>query len=672
MNRATRRAQARTAPAVKPLTVLWHSNAPWAGTGYGTQTKQVVERMNRDGHAVAVNANYGLHATKMVWEGVPIFPMGMEQYSNDTVRANFKSWTGENPDNPAHCFVLFDAWTMPKKLYEGIPVSVWTMVDHQPIPPQVLSVLQWDNVTPIAVTKFGLDQMRRAGLDKALYIPMAIDTNTYKPTTHYEGQAGRELIGFTDDDFVVSIINANKASSAGGIHRKAWAENILAFSIFAQDKPDARLYLHTERYGNYGGLALDFLLKAVGLDKHQYRFVNQHAQHNGIPNEAMAAIYTATDVLLAATLGEGFGLTLLEAQACGTVAIANNFSAQPELLGDGWLTEGQPYWDGAQLAWFNTPNIPSIVDALEAAYARGRGRSDKARQHAMAYDADHVWQQFWRPYLNHLAEAKPAEVAQVADVPQAWDNGKHGDPLLTLYVPAYRRPELGLLLKSMADQLTDRCEVIVTDDDPQGSAWGYVYSLLADAPCRVEYHRNVTNLGSIPNCMRAYEIARAPWLWVVGDDDQLLDGAISAVLDQILADDVDRLILLTEQAPQNAAGMTGSPADIAEVEPGLLIAATCTTANVWRIDKLDRRLAMYNIDTAMSYSFADTGCHRVRVLDRPLIAIGPNHAGEALAHIKWAGDMESVWHDLLHCYGVHEIRPQHFAWNFVSVQQVAA
>ena len=167
-------------------------------------------------------------------------------------------------------------------------------------------------------------------------------------------------------------------------------------------------------------------------------------------------------------------------------------------------------------------------------------------------------------------------------------------------------------------------------------------------------------------------MARAPWLWVLGDDDQLLDGAISAVLDQIMADDVDRLIVLTEQAPQNAAGMTGSPAEIAEVEPGLLIAATCTTANVWRIDKLDRRLAMYNIDTAMSYSFADTGCHRVRVLDRPLIAVGPNHAGEALAHIKWAGDMNSVWHDLLHCYGVHEIGPEHFAWNFVSVQQVAA
>jgi glycosyltransferase involved in cell wall biosynthesis len=402
MDRAARRRAERN--KIHPLTVLWHSNAPWAGTGYGTQTKQAVERLHRDGHAVAVNANYGLQATKMVWEDIPVFPMGMDQYSNDTVRANFKSWSAENPDNPAHCVVLFDAWTMPKKMYEGVPVSIWTMVDHQPIPPAVLSVLQWENVTPIAVSKFGLEQMQRAGLDNAIYIPMAIDTQLYQPTETFEGQTGREIIGFDDDEFfTVSLINANKASSAGGIHRKAWAENILAFSIFAQDKPNARLYLHTERFGNYGGLALDVLLKAVGLKPEQYRFVNQHAMHNGIPNEAMAAIFTATDVLLASTLGEGFGLTLLEAQACGTVAIANNFSAQPELLGDGWLTEGQPYWDGAQMAWFNTPNIPSIVDGLEAAYARGRGRSDKARAHALAYDADTVWEKYWRPYLASLA-----------------------------------------------------------------------------------------------------------------------------------------------------------------------------------------------------------------------------------------------------------------------------
>jgi glycosyltransferase involved in cell wall biosynthesis len=286
------------------------------------------------------------------------------------------------------------------------------MVDHQPLPPKVLEVLQRPHFTPIAVTKFGLEQMQRAGLTNARYIPMAIDTKTYHPGATYDGKTGRELMNLgegADDFFVVSCINANKASGAGGIHRKSWAENILAYSIFAQNKPDVRLYLHTERYGNHGGLALDFLLKACGLqDGEDYKFVSQHAMHNGIPNEAMAALFNGTDCLLASTMGEGFGLTLLEAGSCGTVAVANNFSAQPELLGDGWLTENQPYWDGTQLSWFATPNIPSIVDGLEAAYKRGRGRSDKARKFALDYDADRVWKKYWKPYLKELARQELA------------------------------------------------------------------------------------------------------------------------------------------------------------------------------------------------------------------------------------------------------------------------
>ena len=388
---------------VTPVTVLWHSNAPWCGTGYGTQTRQVVTRMKADGHHVAVNANYGLQGMQTDWEGIPIFPMGVEVYSNDTVRPNFAAWTKEHP-GPALAVSLFDAWTMTEKLWEGVPTAVWTMVDHMPVPPNVLATLQRPNMTAIAVTKFGQQQIERAGVE-ALYIPMAIDTNLYQPGATFEGKTGRELLGFDEDHFVVGCINANKASGAGGIHRKAWAENILAFSIFAQDKPDARLYLHTERYGKHNGLVLDLLLKACGLQENRhFKFVGQQAMHNGIPNEAMAAVYNGIDVLLASTMGEGFGLTVLEAGCTGLPAIVNNFSAQPELLGDGWLTEGQPYWDGTQFAWFNTPNIPSIVDALEQAYARGRQRSDKARAHALQYDADLVWDQYWRPYLATVAQ----------------------------------------------------------------------------------------------------------------------------------------------------------------------------------------------------------------------------------------------------------------------------
>jgi hypothetical protein len=46
-------------------------------------------------------------------------------------------------------------------------------------------------------------------------------------------------------------------------------------------------------------------------------------------------------------------------------------SAQPELVGDGWCVEVQPQWNPAQLGWFCTPMVRSIVEALEAAYDQG-------------------------------------------------------------------------------------------------------------------------------------------------------------------------------------------------------------------------------------------------------------------------------------------------------------
>jgi hypothetical protein len=48
------------------------------------------------------------------------------------------------------------------------------------------------------------------------------------------------------------------------------------------------------------------------------------------------------------------------------------------------------------------PSVPAIVDALEQAYQRGRGRSEKAQEFAKAYNADTVFQQHWKPALAVL------------------------------------------------------------------------------------------------------------------------------------------------------------------------------------------------------------------------------------------------------------------------------
>lgn len=63
--------------------------------------------------------------------------------------------------------------------------------------------------------------------------------------------------------------------------------------------------------------------------------LNQNILHFGVPDQkTLIQIYNAADVLLAPSLYEGFGLTVLEAMACGTPVITSNVSSLPEVAGD--------------------------------------------------------------------------------------------------------------------------------------------------------------------------------------------------------------------------------------------------------------------------------------------------------------------------------------------------
>ena len=141
-------------------------------------------------------------------------------------------------------------WVFKGKSWDSLSkVASWTPLDHITMPPGVLSWLQKDNVLPIAMSPHGVRQMNESGIE-CDYIPHAVE-DVFKPTPSIQGYGNREYLGIPQDAFVVGMNAANKAS--GLIHRKAFAENIMAFSIFAKNRPDAKLYLHTDPFGSAGG-----------------------------------------------------------------------------------------------------------------------------------------------------------------------------------------------------------------------------------------------------------------------------------------------------------------------------------------------------------------------------------------------------------------------------------
>ena len=61
-----------------------------------------------------------------------------------------------------------------------------------------------------------------------------------------------------------------------------------------------------------------------------------------VPNEDLPGLYSGAEVFVLPSRYEGFGLTALEAMACGTPVIASNEAALPEVVGNaGWLVDSK-------------------------------------------------------------------------------------------------------------------------------------------------------------------------------------------------------------------------------------------------------------------------------------------------------------------------------------------
>ena len=383
-------------------TVSVLSNSPGMPTGYGIATEALVNLLKRDGADVAALSNYGHEGINSTYKtrfgDIPLYARGSEAYSNDVAPAHHKHWKALNAEQPDLMITLYDVWVLNSKSYDSIPIASWTPIDHNPVPPGVLQWLKKDNVTPLAMSKFGLEQINKAGVE-GHYIPHSIDTNIFKPTATIGEVSAQEFMGFKDDEFIVGMNAANKAS--GIIHRKAFGENMMAFAMLCRKYPDAILYLHTDASSPHGW-NLMALGQMLGIPIHNMAFPDPLAYRYGMSQETLAGIYSQMDVLLATSYGEGFGVPTVEAQACGVPVIVSNFAASPELVGDGWVVSGQPLYDPAQHSFFTIPSVPEIFAALEEAYKRGKGKSDKAIEFASDFDHEKVWQNNWMPVLKKL------------------------------------------------------------------------------------------------------------------------------------------------------------------------------------------------------------------------------------------------------------------------------
>ena len=385
------------------------SNAPWTNSGYGSQAGMLATRLAKAGHSVTITAMTGLSGQPTDWHGIRILPVGYAAYGNDVIGPHARRQFG---GGPGLVIALYDAWVFDPQAFAGLAAAMWSPVHSRPMSLGDRMFYAATGAQPIAMSRYGERQMKAAGL-QPVYIPHGVDTDTFSPLDDEDRAAARELLGVPADAFLVSMVAANKGTSPP---RKSWGEALTAFARFRKRHPEAVLFLHTLLDGGGFGIGLQSIVDDLGIGD-AVRVSDQYSLMTGLFTPSyVAGLMGCSDVFLNPSSGEGFGIPAVEAQACGTPVIVGDNSAQTELCGAGWLVKCQQYWVHEDRAWWHVPEIGSVLGALEKAhtFARRPVMRAKAREFALRYDVDTVFDMYWMPALAMLeqyAGAVPVSLA---------------------------------------------------------------------------------------------------------------------------------------------------------------------------------------------------------------------------------------------------------------------
>lgn len=106
---------------------------------------------------------------------------------------------------------------------------------------------------------------------------------------------------------------------------------------------------------------------------------------------------------------------------------------------------------------------------------------------------------------------------------------------LSIVIPTYNRNQTLLAtLERVLLQLRPGVELRILDNAssvPVADTLAPLLARHADKDVQVVRHR--VNVGAHANILRAYEVAGAPWVWILGDDDVVHEQAVDTILDTL-------------------------------------------------------------------------------------------------------------------------------------------
>lgn len=356
---------------------------------------------------MGIFANYGLGGATLHWRDIPVYPSALNADGADMVAGHATKHEADL------VIILYDPFAMNPNVLRRLPMPLWFWmpVDCEPMSRPDAEALRISGAQPVAIAQHGFRMMEEARFSP-LYIPHGIETDVFCPADQAEARKHNDL---PEDAFIIGMNVHNKDSERKGV----W-EQLYAFSMLHRKHKDVLLQMHTLPHQAMSGNNLLVMADYLGIID-AVRWADPYSLLAGdYTAEDMAKWYNGLDLYSGCSYGEGFGLPLVESQACGIPVVTTNGSAMTELAGPGWLVDGEPHWQRGHLAEWVRPSIGEITAVYEEAYNGGAaGRKAAAREFALGYDADVIAAQYWQPILAEF-EKKMMTGPRIPPIEQGW------------------------------------------------------------------------------------------------------------------------------------------------------------------------------------------------------------------------------------------------------------
>lgn len=373
-------------------------------TGFGKVTHEIGERLVRDfGHDISVLA---VNHRGDYWPSIldPEKPTPLKLFRPDLVKGGdiyglsriIEMLGSVEPDV---VFMLGDANILLSILHENLhdpqkfllryrPIITYVPVDGYNQPDTWATDLN-EASRVVAMSKFGMEAL---GTDAMVY--HGVDTKSFHPVSDADPvtlsngvvcktkKDCKRAFGFDPDGFTIVRVDKNSG-------RKDFAATIKAIWPVMEKHSDVHVHLHTQDRESQSGVWVSSMLRRREELHPRFSLPKNFNTFVGWPQEDIVGLINAADLFVTTSRGEGFGLTIAEAAACGVPIVAQNCSAITEVVGPGGvlidpLKERDitvPSGQDLKLA-----DIGAFTEAIEHLYQSGgvrRKLGEAGREHVL-------------------------------------------------------------------------------------------------------------------------------------------------------------------------------------------------------------------------------------------------------------------------------------------------